>query len=226
MFASMLMFGFLLGVRHSLEADHVTALAALATRTSSLRGLLALAAGWGTGHSMTILAAGALVIALGVSMPPGAEAAFDRLVGPVLVVVGIGVIRRARARRLHVHAHDHGGRERHVHLHLHDRAVHALHDHGHSFSATSRAVAMGILHGLGGSGALLLLVMPRAASSQEAMACLALFGLGSIAGMMLFSLALSVPLRMASRFATSTAGLAEGALGATTVFVGLCILTG
>lgn len=223
MFPSMLLLGFFLGVRHALEADHVTAVAALATRTSSRRGLLRLAAGWGAGHTATILAAGALVIALGATIPEGSEALFDRLVGPLLVVMGFGVIRRARARHAHVHVHEHYAGARHVHVHLHEAPTAAAHDHEHSSRGTARALAMGTLHGLAGSGALLLLVLPQAKSGLEAMAYLAVFGAGSVAGMMLFSLALSFPLRLASRFAGASAGL-EGALGALTIVVGLRLL--
>jgi len=230
MFASMLAFGFLLGVRHSLEADHVAAVAALSTRTTSLRGLLGLAAGWGTGHSLTILAVGTGVVALGARLPGGSEAMLERLVGAVLVVMGCDVIRRAVGRRLHAHAHEHDDRTRHVHLHLHAApaaqlaAPHDLdHDHDHFPAGTGRALAMGTLHGMAGSAALLLL-LPPAGSSLAAVAGLAVFGVGSIAGMMLFSLALSFPLRAATRFAGATAGL-EGALGAATVLVGLRIVT-
>jgi len=225
--ASMLLFGFLLGVRHALEADHVAAVAALSTRTSSLRGLLRLAAGWGTGHSLTILFVGSVLIAVGATLPRGSEAFVDRLIGAVLVVMGIDVIRRAVKRHVHVHVHEHDDGARHLHLHLHDApAAHdaGRHDHDHSLSTTGRALAMGTLHGMAGSAALLLLVVPQAGSGLAAVACLAVFGAGSIAGMMLFSLALSFPLRIAARFAGATAGL-EGALGTATVLLGLRIMT-
>lgn len=197
MFESMLFFGFLLGVRHSLEADHVAAVAALATRTSSRRGLLRLAAGWGTGHTLTILAVGALVIAVGVSLPSASEQTLDRVVGAVLLFLGADVLRRAVAPRVHLHEHERHG--------------------------VGRALAMGSLHGLAGSAALLLLVLPNAGGGLAALACLAVFGAGSIAGMLLFSLALAVPLQLAMRSASAMAGL-EGVLGTATILVGLRIL--
>ncbi|MFN2376593.1 MAG: urease accessory protein [Candidatus Binatia bacterium] len=229
MIASMLIFGFLLGVRHSLEADHVAAVAALSTRASSRQGLLRLAAGWGVGHSLTILVVGSAVIALGITLPLGSEAVLDRVVGLVLMGMGIDVVRRALARHVHLHVHEHGDGERHLHLHAHDEQVaHAAHhsvDHGHQHFplGTGRALAMGTLHGVAGSAALLLLVVPQAESGLAAVACLATFGAGSIAGMMLFSLALSFPLRMATRLAGATSCL-EGALGIATLMVGVRIL--
>lgn len=228
MLASTTLLGFLFGVRHSLEADHVAAVAALATRTSSLRDLLRLAVGWGAGHSLTILAVGSVVIALGTTLPDGSEAIFDLLIGPLLVLMGIDVIRRALDGRVHAHAHEHGDGARHLHLHLHDvphERRHGVHHHDHALAGTGRALAMGTLHGLGGSAPLLLLVLPQAGSAPAAIAALMVFGAGSIAGMLMFSLALSFPLRAATRFAGATARL-QCALGAATVLVGVRVMTG
>jgi len=240
MFPSMLLFGFLFGLRHALEADHIAAVAALSARTSSLRGLLRLAAGWGTGHSLTILAVGSVVIALGTTLPEGSETTIDHFIGLLLVLMGLDVVRRAAAGRVHAHVHEHddlhddrhdGGR-RHLHLHVHPHLPDAPadrhdghHDHDHSLAGTGRALAMGTLHGMAGSAALLVLVLPQAGSGPEAIASLAVFGAGSIAGMMLFSLALSFPLRMATRFAGATTGL-QGVLGIATVLVGVHVMTG
>jgi len=232
MFPSMILFGFLFGLRHALEADHIAAVAALSARTSSLRDLLRLAAGWGTGHSLTILAIGSVVIALGATLPEGSETTVDHFIGLLLVLMGLDVIRRAVAGRVHAHVHTHldekGDGARHLHLHLHDAPAvrhDDRHEHDHSLAGTGRALAMGTLHGMAGSAALLLLVVPRAKSGPEAIASLAVFGAGSIAGMMLFSLALSFPLRMATRFAGATAGL-QGVLGIATVLVGVHVMTG
>lgn len=229
--ASMLFFGFLLGVRHALEADHVAAVAALATRTTSLRDLLRLAAGWGTGHTLTIVAVGSLALALGVTIPLGSEHVLDQFIGVVLVVLGADVLRRAAARRVHAHLHRHDDEPQHLHLHFHDapECAEARHDHGsghhhdHAASGLGRALAMGTLHGMAGSAALMLLVLPKAGSALEAIVSLAVFGAGSIAGMLLFSLAIAFPLRLASRSGGGMLGL-ESALGAATILVGMHIL--
>lgn len=232
MFPSMLLLGFLLGVRHALEADHIAAVAALSARTSSLRGLLRLAAGWGTGHSLTVLAVGSVVIALGAALPEGSETTIDHFIGLLLVLMGLDVVRRAAAGHVHAHIHEHDDGGRHLHLHLHPHPCGApaerhreRHEHEHSLAGTGRALAMGTLHGMAGSAAMLLIVLPQAASGPEAIVSLAVFGAGSIAGMMLFSLALSFPLQMATRFAGATAGL-QGALGIATVLAGVHGLIG
>lgn len=221
MFVSMLLFGFLLGIRHALEADHVAAVAALATRSTSRRELLSLAAGWGTGHTLTILAMGAGAIALGATLSAASEALLERAVGVVLVAMGGDVLRRAIGRGVHAHAHAHDDGALHVHLHFHEGEP--AHDHEHGRANTARALLMGTLHGLAGSAALLLVALPQARTAAEAMAYLATFGIGSVGGMMAFSLALSFPLRLASRAGGAMIGL-EGVLGSATVLVGLRIL--
>lgn len=221
MFVSMLLFGFLLGIRHALEADHVAAVAALATRSTSRRELLSLAAGWGTGHTLTILAMGTVAIAVGATLSAANEALLERAVGVVLVAMGGDVLRRAIGRGAHAHAHAHDDGALHVHLHLHEGEP--AHDHEHGQGNTVRALLMGTLHGLAGSAALLLVALPQARTAAEAMAYLAIFGIGSIGGMMAFSLALSFPLRLASRTGGAMIGL-EGVLGSATVLVGLRIL--
>lgn len=225
MMASMLGFGFLLGVRHALEADHVAAVAALSTRVISLRGLLGLAVSWGTGHALAILTIGSIAIALGAGLPSGSEHYLERLIGVVLLVMGLDVLRRTRSRRLHAHAHEHGDGCVHVHLHVHDEPTLVHGDHGHDHPGALRALAMGGLHGLAGSAALMWVAIPSGGSALGALVCLAAFGAGAIAGMMLFSLALSLPLHLAARGATAMTGL-ESALGVATLLVGLRIVVG
>ena len=225
MFASMLLFGFLLGLRHALDADHVAAVAALSTRSTSPRDLLRLAAGWGTGHTLTILAAGAVAITIGATLSAAGEAFLERMVGVVLVAMGGDVLRRAIGRGLHAACAPARGRDPpRAFPRARRRARRAPSTNDHAHGNTGRALAMGTLHGLAGSAALLLIALPQARSAVEAMACLATFGIGSIAGMLAFSLALSFPLRVASRKGGTMIGL-EGVLGSATLLVGLRILS-
>lgn len=225
MTTSMLAFGFLLGLRHALEADHVAAVAALSTRSSSKLAMLRLAATWGAGHMLTLLVLGSAAVLASVRLPAGTEAFAERAVGVVLVLLGLDVLRRVALRRVHLHVHEHDGNVPHLHLHVHEHQQLHAHDHLHAGDNLGRALAMGTLHGLGGSGALLLLLPLSSSSPLGTLGCLALCGAGSVAGMMLFSAALFVPLREASRNARLMAGL-ESALGVMTVFVGGSILVG
>jgi ABC-type nickel/cobalt efflux system permease component RcnA len=212
----MMLFGFVLGLRHALEADHVAAVAAMATRTSSRREMLRLALGWGTGHTLTLLVMGALVLAAGTAIPDGSERFLDRIVGAVLLVMGAGVLRRAWLSRVDLHVHEHSGGLRHLHLHHH--GTDGAHDHSHR--TPGRALAMGTLHGLAGSGPLLLLMLPQSHSAAGVLANIAIFGIGSIGGMLLFSMALSLPLRAGARIGGPALGL-QMVLGSATVLVGV-----
>lgn len=134
------------------------------------------------------------------------------------------VLRRAVACRMHAHVHEHDDGSRHLHLHFHDaepEATAVRHEHEHR--CVGRALAMGSLHGLAGSAALLLMVLPNAGGGLAALACLAVFGLGSIAGMLVFSLAIAFPLQLAMRSASAMTGF-EGVLGTATILVGVRIL--
>lgn len=222
MLGSTLTFGFLLGVRHALDADHVAAVAALATGTSSLRGMCRLAAGWGTGHTVTILVLGSIAVALGASLPEGSAMMLERTVGVALVLLGLDVLRRGFERRAHVHVHHHEDGQAHLHLHVHEADTH---DHDHAPVPVTRALAMGTLHGMAGSAALLLLVLPGAGSALEAIATLAVFGIGSVAGMLVFSMALACPLRLATR-GEGTMVAMEGVLATVTILVGASIVIG
>ncbi len=215
-------FGFLLGVRHALDADHVAAVAALATGTSSPRGMVRLAASWGTGHTVTILVLGSIAAVLGATLPEGSAVVLERTVGVALVLLGLDVLRRASARRAHVHVHRHEDGHSHLHLHVHEAETH---DHDHSPVPVTRALAMGTLHGMAGSAALLLLVLPAAGSALEAIATLAAFGIGSVAGMLAFSLALACPLRLATRREGTMVAM-EGTLATVTILVGVSMAIG
>jgi cytochrome c biogenesis protein CcdA len=223
--ASLLAFGFLMGVRHALEADHVAAVASLATRSRSPRESVAMAALWGGGHAAVLTVIGGLLAALDMSLPPALARAFEAAAGLVLVALGVDVIRRVRRRRVHAHLHRHGDGVRHLHLHAHDAEPAAAHDperhdHGHPARALRRAALVGSLHGLAGSGALVVLAVQAAQSRAHALAYIGVFGLGSVLGMVLFSVAIALPLRLQARHLSWTARALEGALGAVTVAVG------
>jgi len=218
-----LLLGFLIGVRHALEADHVAAVASLATRSASLRESVKVAAAWGSGHAASLVLAGAAVLALGVSLPESVARGFEMLAGVVLIALGVDVLRRARRRRIHVHVHEHDG-ARHVHVHAHqdDQRPHdaSAHEHEHATGLLPRALAVGSLHGLAGSGALVLLSVQMVESRLQAFAYVVAFALGSVLGMVAFSLALSLPLAWSPRLLQGRTGKLETLLGVATIAVG------
>src|SRR6185436_7710174 len=150
--------GFTLGLRHALEADHV---AAVSTFVSQERGLLRSClrgAFWGLGHTIALMAAGLAIVAFKLEVSPAFERTVDTVVALVLILLGGHVLFRAIATfqmHRHEHAHD-GSAHRHLHVHVGDDGTHG---HLHPWRGARQPLLMGLLHGLAGGGALVLLVM-------------------------------------------------------------------
>jgi len=139
-------------------------------------------------------------------------------------VLGIDFVRRLLRKKIHVHdhTHDHGVRHVHVHMHWHDREV-SRHDHAHAAVLWPRALVVGCVHGLAGTAGLILLALPTVSSGASAVLYLVVFGVGTVAGMILFSLVISVPLAMSvQRLRWAAYGL-EGMVGLANVVLGIWI---
>jgi nickel/cobalt transporter (NicO) family protein len=169
-----------LGAQHTLAPDHVAAVSVFASRRASWRRALGLGVRWGVGHSLTILVLGSALVWSGAHVPAGWEAILEQVVGAALIVVGAGSIWRAVRLPLRTHEHD-GVR------HGHPPAV-----HGPAHEQDHRALlGIGMLHGLAGTGALVIAV-PLAAgeSAARSMVFLASFGVGTIVAMAVFAAAI------------------------------------
>ncbi len=224
---SLLLFGFLLGVKHALEADHVAAVASLATRAASVQEHVTLAGLWGVGHALTLTAVGSLLVVLGWSLPPSLALALEAAVGVVLVALGVDVLRRVRRKGVHMHVHRHEGGPLHVHAHAHagdvpHDAPHG-HEHVHVHGVGARALLVGTLHGFAGSAALVVLAVGETRSVAHALAYLAVFGAGTIVGMLSLSLAIALPLRSSLRQFGRVHTALEGLVGTTTIALGCWI---
>jgi len=224
--ASLLALGFFLGVRHALEADHVAAVAALATRARSTRESARFAALWGAGHAAMLLLVGGVVVAAGAAVPDGLARLFEGAAGLLLALLGLDVLRRLRRRRIHFHVHRHGDGVQHLHAHSHAGEPEAAHDplahrHRHPGGLLVRALLVGSVHGMAGSAALVVLSLQAVTSTAQAVAYMAVFGVGSILGMVLFSLAIALPLR--SRHLEAASRGFEAVLGTVSVAMGVWI---
>jgi len=200
-----LFLGFLIGMRHALEADHVAAVAVLATRVKSVRQALPLGIMWGLGHTLTLFAFGAVIVVLNNNLPQSVTLLLEALVGVMLVLLGGDVIYRLIKKRIHFHIHGHTAEKRHIHAHSHEgEKAHDLSPHGHEhFKGLSRrALAVGMMHGLAGSAALVLLTMQSVEPVSTRIIYIGLFGLGSVAGMGILSIVIAVPLRYAANSMT------------------------
>lgn len=225
---SLLLLGFLIGMQHAMEVDHVAAVATLASQSTSARRTFGLGAAWGLGHSVPLFLLGAGVLLLDLALPAGLGRWLDVAVGAMLVALGGDVLLRLARGRVHWHVHRHGDGVTHLHAHGHAGAAahdplhhHHAHEHRHARRLTWRALLVGMMHGLAGSGALILLTLQSLHSVTLGLFYIALFALGSLAGMALLTAAIALPLRYAARrLGLVYAGL-HGAIGLGTVAVGV-----
>jgi len=230
--------GFVLGMRHATDPDHVIAVSTIVSRQRSIQSAAMVGALWGLGHTLTILAVGASIILFNVIIPPRLGLAMELAVGIMLVLLGVlnltGVTRWITERFTpeisggHSHIHTHGD---YAHEHLHG---HAPGHHGHSEAATPlakidrhadqhlrqfpnrlglyhslRPLVVGIVHGLAGSAAVALLVLATIRNSSWGVVYLLVFGVGTIAGMVLITAAIAVPYAYTGwRFRRLNGGLA------------------
>jgi len=193
---SLLSLGFLLGLKHALDADHVAAILTIATENrtfwrSSLIGFC-----WGVGHTVILLIVGTAVLLFKLTIPSAWAKLFEVAVGVMLVGLGLSVAFALWRERVHLHAHWHEDGEQHRHLHSHSRGGH--HDHLHRFRLEYKSLAVGMVHGLAGSAALLLLVLAAVPSLGVGLVYILVFGTGSILGMVFLATAMSIPFAMSA----------------------------
>jgi len=169
----------LLGLRHALDPDHLVAVTSLvAERDGDVREGARIGAWWGIGHAAALLAFGLPAILVGAFLPGWLQSGAERLVGVVVVVLAVRVLWKWIRGEYRADAHGHAPRTRHRHLRTGD------HEHpGHR--TPTQAVAVGVLHGLAGSGAVIVLLIAGIPSTGEALLALTLFAPMSVISMAL-----------------------------------------
>jgi ABC-type nickel/cobalt efflux system permease component RcnA len=223
---TILILGFLLGMRHALEPDHLAAVATLVVRSRGARQAMIQGAVWGIGHTLTLFMVCSMVLFLDAGIPENIARNLEAAVGAMLVLLGADVLRGLLRERVHFHTHRHNDGTLHFHAHSHaneNRPHTRNHAHEHSGHFPVRALCVGLMHGLAGSAALIVLALRSPGSPTPGLLYIAVFGFGSIAGMALLSLVISVPLRSASGFMRLYNSLSV-ALGATTIAVGCSLI--
>ncbi len=215
--------GFVLGLRHALDVDHLAAVSTLVSQRQGLWRSSLIGALWGLGHTAALLGAGVLVIALHAQIPPAVAHALELGVAAMLVGLGVNLLWTLwRGGTVHLHPHAHGG-HRHVHAHRHDAGAAPSGAHHHGVRSARRPFLVGVVHGLAGSAALMLAVLATIPSPTVAFAYILVFGAGSVGGMVLMSTIIGLPLAMAAdRFARTELAL-RAVAGAGSVAVGLLL---
>ena len=215
--------GFLLGLRHAMEADHVAAVSTFVSRERTLLRSCLRGTFWGIGHTTALLAAGVAVIAFKIHIPPEFERVVETVIALVLILLGGHVLLRAvSALSLHSHEHVHDGvPHRHTHVHI---GPHGAHDHVHLFADARKPLLLGLLHGLGGGGALVLVVLTTLPSPAAAFLYILVFGLGSTAGMLVLSGLIGLPFKLLSGGSERLATALQMVVGAISIVIGVVML--
>src|ERR1700732_849397 len=232
---AILTIGFLLGMRHATDPDHVIAVSTIVSRERSILKAALIGILWGCGHTITIVAVGAAIILFDMAIPTRVGLTMEFSVGLMLILLGVLNLTGAmhwftqkfspshpKVNGDHAHLHEHNS---HLHLHWHSHGPAGEH-HGKSVPPparlrtpfarlgvfhTLRPLFVGIVHGLAGSAAVALLVLSTIRDPRWAVLYLLVFGLGTIAGMMLIHSALALPFSFAGyKFAWLNRGFVIG----------------
>jgi len=190
-FLTVLGLGFLLGAKHALDADHVVAISTIASEQRGLGRACAIGFCWGIGHTLVLLLAGLAVLGFKLTISGEWARLFEAAVGLMLAGLGVSVGLTLWRERVHMHAHAHPEGAAHLHVHSHRDGPH--HAHLHRYRLEYRSLAVGMVHGLAGSAALLLLVLSTARSVLDGVLYILAFGTGSIAAMVLLGIMMSLP---------------------------------
>ena len=197
---SAVVLGFVLGLRHALDPDHVIAVSTIVTSEPNWRRSSLIGSFWGLGHATSLLTLGGIILAFKINITELAASRLEIIVSVMLVGLGVYALRSARAGfRLHAHKHTHGGAtggevKEHVHLHTHQPRARPVHQHTHLLKFGLRPYAIGLVHGIAGSGGLALLVMATAKTAAEGFLYMVALAFGALVGMGILSGLLTLPL--------------------------------
>ncbi|WP_394832227.1 high-affinity nickel-transport family protein [Pendulispora rubella] len=191
-----LLLGLVLGMRHATDPDHVLAIGTILSRDPRLPRALHMGLFWGLGHTLTVFAVGALMLIGRVTVPPNAVLAMDLAVAAMLIVLGVVSLKSRAPAAMPSRAQD-------------------------LLLSPARPFVVGIVHGLAGSAAITLLALSTIGDRGFAFAYLALFGLGTVAGMMLITVLIAFPLKFAGKVSERVPRLIARGSGVLSVMAGL-----
>lgn len=214
--------GFLLGMQHALEADHIAAVSSIAARRASVRDIVKHGLTWGLGHTLTLFAFAGAAILIGHAIPDYIARPIETAVGIMLVGLGLNVLWRLWRDRVHFHAHSHGDGQTHIHIHSHanEKLPHARSVHAHEHGFRWRTLFVGFLHGMAGSAALLVLAVSQVANPVYGLIYVLLFGIGSMVGMGALSTVIAIPFVVSARTLTWANRGLQIVVGVVTVTIG------
>jgi len=210
-------------MQHALEADHIAAVSSIAARRSHVGDIVKHGLTWGLGHTLTLFAFAGAALALGRAISDDMSRPIETAVGVMLVGLGGHVLWRLWRDRIHFHKHRHQDGTVHLHAHSHggETVPHERASHRHEHGFRWRTLLVGLMHGMAGSAALLVLTATQAPSVAVGLGYVALFGIGSMIGMGALSTLIAVPLAVTARWLTFANHGLQAAVGAATIAIGI-----
>jgi len=189
---SILALGFVLGIKHAIEPDHVIAVSTIASQSKKLFKSTLAGVFWGIGHTATLFIIGVILILMKGEIPEKWAMSLEFLVGIMLVYLGLTTL--LSFKNIHIHQHEHDGDEhKHLHSHSHNGKHQHQHNHQHQNVSYLKSLFIGLVHGLAGSGAMVLLTMSTVKNVWEAAVYILIFGAGTILGMLFFTTIIGIP---------------------------------
>jgi high-affinity nickel permease len=225
---SILALGLLIGMQHALEADHLAAVSAISARKTSARKIISHGAFWGIGHTLTLMGVAGGVLYLGLEISAKTSAWMETVVGIMLVLLGGNLLVQLIKERIHYHFHRHNAEKLHLHAHSHagEKGAHEkfIHNHEHSNVLPWRTLLIGMIHGMAGSAALLVLTTQIISSPLLGLSYVGLFGLGSVFGMAALSALIAIPLSRSATALTWVNRVIQGGVGVWTLLLGAYVI--
>lgn len=191
---SILLLGFLLGIKHAIEPDHVIAVSTIASESKNLKRSIFAGVYWGIGHTATLFIVGMFLIVAKNTITDTVALSLEFIVGIMLVSLGLNsILAFMKHRHHHPHSHDIsiGGKKSRTHF---------------------KSFLIGLIHGLAGSAAMVLLTMSTVSTAWEGALYILIFGCGTVVGMLSFSTIIGIPFVLTSgkqvnRYLNNLAGI-------------------
>lgn len=225
--------GFLLGLKHATDADHVVAVSTIASEYRNVWRGIWVGVSWGIGHSTPLVALGIVILLFKQAVLEhyiAVAPVFEFGVGAMLILLGIQVFWNLKRGMVHLHNHSHDAGP-HVHIHsTHDPSEDPIVENSHGFFHLGRpffrvkSYTVGFIHGLAGSAAVMLLLLPHVSSLWIGVGYLLLFGVGTVLSMAAVTLIVSVPFAFTTRV-EGLKNVVSGVAGTASLLLGLALIS-
>lgn len=213
--------GFVLGLKHATEPDHVTAVSTIVSKYKGLSASAMVGLSWGIGHSATLFLIAVPILIFRLTVPSSLGPLADGGVGLILAALGLLVLRDLRRERVHIHTHDHGIR---AHLHFHSHLVDDGHEHKHKFALRPRSVVIGLLQGMSGSAALMLIALTTLDSPNAGLIFVAFYNLAIVLGILAFTVAFGMSITLTANRVPSLNRAIQLIAALASVFIGAALV--